>query len=181
MKKKNARFYFLIPIVALAAFIPFEWHFSANYEQIQEQRAAQTRQDKIAKIAEQDRQRQKAIEEAVATQAKRAKEKKEREARLQKEKDDREAAMQARNKAINETSRLKDQLDHIQKDVATVKEDIAKIQADERKQRQESVFAQKYVLQAEANVKKLSQVLDQIAAADAAAEAASAAAAAKKS
>ncbi len=181
MKKKTGILYFLIPIVALVAFVPVFLKFNASYEAGEAARAAATRQAKIATIAEQDRLRQKAIEDSLVTQKRRAADKATREAKRQKENDDREAAIQARNKAASEVNRLKDRAERLAKDVSSTKEEITKLEQDEGKQKQDQAAAQQYVVLAEANVKNLSQVLDRIAAADAAAEAARAAAAAKKS
>jgi hypothetical protein len=181
MKKKTALLYFLVPIAALLAFIPFFWRFNANYEANEAVRAEAIHQSKIAAIAAQDKLRQQAIDESLVTSARRQKEKKDRDDRLQRERDEKDAAYQARNKAESESRNLKDRSEHLQKDVDSVKADIAKLDADEGKQRQEADAAKQYVTLAEANVKNLSQVLDRIAAADAAAEAAAKAAAAKKS
>lgn len=182
MKKKTTLLYFLIPIVAVIIFIPIFWRFNANYEANEAKRAEAIHEAKVAAIAQQDKLRQQAIDESLVTSARRQKEKKDREDRLQKERDDREAALQARNKATNDAASLKDRIERLQKDIDVAKADIAKLEADEGKQRQEEDAAKQYVVLAEANVKNLSQVLDRIAAADAAAEAAAkAAAAAKKS
>src|SRR5471030_844219 len=182
MKKKTTLLYFLIPIAAVIAFIPVFWSFNSNYEADEAKRAEVVHQKKISEIAEQDRLRQKAIDDSLVTQARRQKERKERDDKLQKERDERESALQARNKANNDAVGLKNRIDRLTKDVESVKADIAKLEADEGKQRQEGDSAKQYVVLAEANVKNLSQVLDRIQAADAAAEAAArAAAAAKKS
>ncbi len=182
MKKKTSLLYFAVPIVAVLVFIPFFWRFNATYDAREAARAEVIHQGKIAQIAEQDRLRQKAIDDSLVTQARRQKEKKERDDRLQKERDDRESALQARNKANNDSVGLKNRIDRVTKEVETVKADIAKLEADEEKQRQEESAARQYVVLAEANVKNLSQVLDRIKAADDAADAAAkAAAAAKKS
>lgn len=165
----------------MLAFIPVFWRFNASYEANEAKRAEAIHAAKVQAIAEQDKLRQKAIDESLVTQARRQKEKKEREDRIQREKDEREAALQARNKAVNDAASLKDRIERLQKDVEIAKSDIAKLEADEGKQRQEQDAARQYVVLAEANVKNLSQVLDRIAAADAAAEAAAKAAAAKKS
>jgi hypothetical protein len=182
MKNKATVLYFVVPIVLVLIFIPIFWRFNSTYEAKEAQRAEVIHQKKVEAIAEQDRQRQKAIDESLVTQARRQKEKKERDDRLQKERDEREAAVQARNKSANDSQGLKNRIDRLTRDVEAVKADIAKLEADEVKQRQEADGSKQYVVLAEANVKNLSQVLDRIQAADAAAEAAAkAAAAAKKS
>ncbi len=181
MKKKTSLLYFAVPILAVLVFIPFFWQFNASYDAREAARAEVIHQKKVAEIAEQDRLRQKAIDDSLVTQAQRQKAKKERDDRLQKERDDREAALQARNKANNDSVGLKNRIDRLTKEVESVKADIAKLEADEEKQRQEESGAKQYVVLAEANVKNLSQVLERIQAADAAAEAAARAAAAKKS
>jgi hypothetical protein len=182
MKKKTSLLYFAVPILAVLVFIPFFWQFNAGYDAREAARAEVIHQKKVAEIAEQDRLRQKAIDDSLVTQARRQKEKKERDDRLQKERDERESALQARNKASNDSVGLKNRIDRLTKDVDSVKADIAKLEADEEKQRQEQDAAKQYVVLAEENVKNLSQVLERIQAADAAAEAAArAAAAAKKS
>ena len=73
--KKKSFLYFLIPIVALGCFIPIYWNYASHYEEQEAKRQAQIRQGKLNDLAEQDRLRLKAVQEANDAQEKRKKEK----------------------------------------------------------------------------------------------------------
>jgi ABC-type Na+ efflux pump permease subunit len=179
MKKKSI-LYFLIPVVALLGFIPIYWNYSSHFEDAQAQREATVRQGKLNELKEQDRLRQKAVQDALDAQDRRKKEKAEREALEAKRTEEKEDAVQARAKAQSESRRVGEKVDRLKNDVKVVEDEVAKIQADETGLRTQQGYLEQYVQKAQANVKNLSQVLEKIAAADQAAEAARAAAAAAK-
>jgi hypothetical protein len=178
MKKKSI-IYFLIPIAALVIFVPFYWNYSTHYEEVMANREAAIQKAKNDELAEQDRLRQKAVQDALDAQAKRQQQKKEREALEAERRQELEDAMAARDKAQSESRTLAEKVDRLKNDVKAVEDEITKIQADESTQRLQEGFVQQSVEKAQANVKNLTQVLEKIAAADQAAEAAREAAAKK--
>jgi colicin import membrane protein len=179
-KKTSPIVYFLFPILGLAIFIPFYWNFAANYDRRQEERAEAVQAEKRAALEKENQQRQKAIAEAVADEARRKAEAAAKAAAEQKREDERQASQERLARDVRESTRLQDQIDELQNDVKVAKDAIDKIEQDEKVQRQNEAFLTKYVVKAQSNVQDLTDVLQKIADADARA-AAAAAAAAKKS
>jgi fused signal recognition particle receptor len=178
---KKSYFYFIVPLVLTALFGTYYWHYSAGYEQ-RIAMAEKARKDELdRKRNEEAKQKEKAIQDAIALSDKRKKEKAERDAKEAQEAAEREQAIQRRNKAQQDARKFADQVKRLQKEVNENKEEITKIEQDKKDLLQEQGFLKEYVKQAEANTQALTGVLEKIDAADRArAEADRAAAAAKK-
>ncbi|HEY5226988.1 MAG TPA: hypothetical protein VIJ19_00535 [Opitutaceae bacterium] len=181
--KKN-KLYFIIPIAALIAFAAYYWNFSSEYEANEAAKVAAEKQVKLQKLQDEANQRQAAIKDALAAQVIRKAERAARDAKAQKEKDDKENARLGAEKADQEAQKLERQSDKLDKDVAATKEEIEKIQAEEKRSTEELAFVKTYTASAKENQAKLADVLSKIQEADAAvaraAAAAAAAAAAKR-
>jgi hypothetical protein len=182
--KKN-KLYFIIPIVFLVAFYAYYWNFSSQYE-AKQAAAAQVEKDvKLEKLKAEAVSREAAIHDALEAQKVRKAERLARDAKERKQKDDKENATLEREKADQESQKLQRQSEKLEKDVASAKEEIEKIQADEKRSTEELEFVKKYIAEAVANQGRLADVIAKIEAADAAearavAAAAAAAAAAKR-
>jgi len=177
MKKKSS-LYLLFPIVLLVLFGAYYWNFSAGYEEKQEARAAQIRKQHEDKIAEDNRLRLKAVNDALAAQKKR---KEEREAKAAKEKQEAEElqnALLARDHAQLVSSQLRDKYDRLVREIQNEKSVVEKIEKDKEVQVGDLDFLQIETAKSDSNVQSLSIVLNQVAAADAAYAAAATAAAA---
>jgi colicin import membrane protein len=123
--------------------------------------------------------RERAVQEAVALQEKRRAEKKARDEREAVAKEDRDKARQARDKAGKDSDKLEAQIRRIQKEIDQEKTGLTEAKAERKRHGDEETFLKEYVKKAETNVNNLKGVLERIAAADkAAADAARAAAAA---
>lgn len=179
--KKSKYSYFVVPLVCLGIFIPIYWNYVSTFDAREAARQEAIDKHKQELLDQQNALRRKAVDDAVAAQKERAAKKAEAEAREAKRQEALQAAIQTRNKANAEAEQLRDKASRLQDSIKSVQDDIAKIRSDEIIQREEADGFQKYVDQAEANVKSLSQVLQRIADADAAAEAARQAAAKKNS
>ena len=175
---KKAYIYFLVPVLGLVAFGAVYWNFSTNYEKVEADRAAVLQKVKNDKLADENRTREKAIQEANVAQQKKKEERAAKDAKDRKYREDRENAVQARNKALSESDKFKKQADRLTKEITAIKEEIAKIEEDIRRSADEENFLKDFVNKVEANRKSLTEVLERIAAADAAAEAVAKAAAA---
>lgn len=175
---KKAYIYVAAPLVGLIVFGAVYWNFSANYEQVEADKLAKIKKVKQEKLMEDARLREKAVNDALASQEKRKKEKEIKDAKDRKDAEDRENAIQARNKAARDSDKVQKQADRLTKEVAAAKEEIAKIQEEKKRQADEAAFLKSFVVKVESNAKGLNAVLEKIAAADAAAEAAAKAAAA---
>jgi hypothetical protein len=184
MKKKHI--YIAVPLLALVLFAAYYWNFSIGYDHHQDEIAAQARRERDEAIREQNRQREKAVQMALAEQDKRKQDRLAKEAEETKRKDERQAAYQARDQAALTLAQNRDKAERLEKEVAVTKEQIAKIEQDEKFLRADKTNIEEYVRKAQENVRDLTAVLDKIAKADAAniaarAAAAAAAARAKKS
>jgi chromosome segregation ATPase len=181
--KKN-KLYFIIPILALLLFIGYYWNFSSQYEANEAAKVAAEKQVKLQKLQDEANQREAAIKDALAAQVIRKAERAARDAKAQQEKDDKENARLGAEKADQEAQKLERQSDKLEKDVATTKDEIEKIQAEEKRSTEELAFVKTYTATAKENQAKLADVLSKIQEADAAvaraAAAAAAAAAAKR-
>ena len=158
--KKN-KLYFIIPVVALIAFGFYYWNFSSQYQAVEDAKAAAVKQAKIVKLREEAIAREAAIKDAVDAQK-----------------------IRKAEKADQEAQKLTRQADKLEKDVAATKDEISKIETEEKRSQEELVFVKQYTAAAKENQMKLADVLTKIQEADAAtaraAAAAAAAAAAKR-
>jgi hypothetical protein len=179
---KKTYLYFLIPLVAMIAFSAYYWNFTASYDEREAAKAAEVQRVQQSQRDEEAVQRQKAVDDAFAAQQRRKLEREAKAAHEQKEEDDRTSANEAALKAHREVTRLREKTETLEREVQQTQDDLTKFNLEkEVLVTQQSGLADAVKL-AEANTKKLSDVLDKISAADAAAEAAAkaAAAAAKK-
>jgi len=181
MKKKHV--YAVIPLIALAVFIAFYINFRTGYDKHQAELATQARHQRDEAIRKQNQDREKAVQMALAEQDKRKQDREKKEADENKRKEDRANAYQARDQANVTMNQNRDKAERLEKDVGLTKEQITKIEADEKILREDKAHILVYVQKAQDNVRDLTAVLDKIAKADAAnaaAKAAALAAAAKK-
>lgn len=176
---KKTYVYFLVPIVGLIAFAAVYWNFNRTYEAKLNERQRVIREQKEEKLRAEAKNREKAIQDALAAQEKRKAEKAAKEAKEQKQQEERQAAVEASRKADRDQQKLAQQVKVLEGEIKTEKETIAKIQEDQKLALEEQAFLKNYVKQAQANQKSLSEVIDKIVAADAARAAAEALAAAK--
>lgn len=176
---KKTYVYFLFPLVGLIAFAAVYWNFSQGYETRLAEKAAIVRKAKEEKLRKEQRDREVAIKDALASQERRKAEKAAKEAKDQADQEQRTLAVEAREKAQRDQQKLAQQVERLEKEVKVEKEAIAKIEEDRKRAVEEQAFLRNYVKQAQANTKSLSEVLDKIVAADAARAAADALAAAK--
>ncbi len=180
---KKSKIYFIAPLVVLVAFGAYYWSFKSDYDAHQASIVADEKAKKLEKLKLEAVQREAAIHDAVEAQKVRKKERAERDARELKQKDDRENAKLIAEKADQEAQKLERQVEKLTKDRDAAKEEIVKIEAENKKFVQEEEFLKGYVKIARDNQTGLAAVLTKIEAADVAtakAAAAAAAAAAKK-
>jgi hypothetical protein len=174
---KKAHIYFLLPLLGVLAFGGFYWRFSSGYEADLAQKAAVVKAAKEAKLAEDQRNREKAYMDAKENADRRKAEKAARDAKDAKDRDDRDIALAARVKARNDSDKLEGQVGRLKKDIEDTNKEIKIIEDDKRRSLAEEAFLKDFVKKAEANRAQLSTVLEKIAAADKAAEDAAKAAA----
>jgi len=180
--KKN-KIYIIAPVLVLVLFGAYYWNFSSQYEAKQAAIVAAAKEKKLETLKLAAASRAAAIHDALEAQKQRKAERAAREEKERKQKDDRENARLESEKADQEAQKLSRQADKLSKDVATAKDEIARIQADEKTSVGQLEFLKEYIAEATANQAKLADVIAKIEAADAAIAknaAIAAAAAAKK-
>jgi colicin import membrane protein len=177
---KKTYIYFLVPLLGVIAFAGVYWNFASEFEAKEAAAKAAERQRKEEKLAQEAKDREQAIKEALAAQERRKAERAAKEAKEKADQEARQLALEARDKASREKQKLTVQVERLQKDIKTEKDAIADIQEERKHAIDEQNFLKNYVQQAQANTKSLAEVLDKIAAADAARAAAEAAAAKAK-
>lgn len=179
---KKSSLYFIIPLLALVVFFfAFYWNAHKEFEARAQAVIKKARDEKVAKLEKEAKDREAAVKAALDMQEKRRAEKKEREEREAREKEAREKARQARDKAGRDAEKLEQQAKRLQKEIEGEKKELAEVQVERKRTADEHGFLKEYVKKAEQNAKSLMGVLERIAAADkAAADAAKAAEAAAK-
>jgi colicin import membrane protein len=179
---KKTYVYFLVPLVGLIIFGAIYWNFSASYEAKEAEKARIAKEAKEEKLRAEARNREQAIKDAIAGQERRKKERAIKEAKDRADREARDAAIEEQRKARNDQDKFTRQVERLEKEVKNEQDAIARFQATKVKLAEEETFLKTYVKLAQSNVKKLSEVLDKVIAADAArakADADAAAAAAK--
>ncbi|HEX3730261.1 MAG TPA: hypothetical protein VHV47_10690 [Opitutaceae bacterium] len=174
--KKSKYAYFLFPLLALVIFIPIYLNYDAHYDQHVAELAAKRDAEKQAQLAEQNRLRQKAVDDAVLETKRRADEKRLKDEAEAKRVQEMQELGGTVSKARSEREQIRDKVNRLTDSVKVAQDEVDKVKAQEAKDKQEQTFIEQYVAKAQANVKNLNEVMQKIIDADAAAEAARAAA-----
>ena len=176
--KKKISVYLFVPVIALVLFFAYYWNFSSHYEQNLDDRAAVHKRQIDASLAAQNELRLKAVNDAIAAQAKRKATRDAKDAKDRQDVDDRNNALQARDKAHADALGLRDKVATLASQVKAEKDELARIEQDKKSKVAELDFLEIDLKKTVANQEHLADVLKQISAADAAAAAAARAAAA---
>lgn len=166
--------YFIAPIAALALFAGYTWHFNQEFEQKEAAKAAHVREVREAKLKIEAEARKKAIDDAVASQAKLKKERLDKEAEEARKKEARQASIDARDRSYREQEKLARQVERLKKDIRVEEEAIAKLDGSIKYAQGEKAFETEFITKAQQNVAALVEILSKIDAAEAARAAAAA-------
>lgn len=158
--------YFLVPLIAMLAFGGYWWNFRKEYNAKKEAQQIAEVHAREEKAAKDKAAREQAVKDAIAANDKRKAEKAAKEAKEKKDKEEREASIEFRNKSRAEQFKLSSQSERIDKEVRTIKEEIAKIDEGIKRYGAEKDFLKDYVKKAESNVKSLQAVAEKIEKAD---------------
>ncbi len=175
---KKSKIYLIIPIVVLGIFYGYYWNFSSQYEAKQALVLQAEKEKKIEKLKLEAENREHAIHDAIEAQKQRKAERLAREEKERTQKDAKENARLEAEKADQEAQKLLRTVEKLTKDVETAKDEIKKLDTEEKRSKEEIGFIKEYTNAAIANQAKLSEVVTKIAAADAATAKAAALAAA---
>jgi chromosome segregation ATPase len=177
--KKSKLAYFLFPILGLVIFVPIYLNYAAHYDAHVAELAAQKERDKQALLDQQNEQRKRAVDEAVAETKRRAEAKRLKDEAEAKRQQEMQELASTRSKVHSEQEQIRDKVNRLTDSVKVAQDEVDKVKAQEAKDKQEQSFIEQYIAKAQANVKNLNEVMQKIIDADAAAEAARAAAAKK--
>jgi hypothetical protein len=173
---KKTKIYLIAPLIVLLVFGAYYWNFKSDYDAKQAIIAAEVKAKKIEKLKLEAVQREAAIHDALEAQKQRKKERQEREAKELKQKDDKENAKLIAEKADQEQQKLLRQVEKLTKDVESEKEDVKKIEVQNKKEVEDEAFLKQYVKMAQESQASVAAVLMKIEAADVALAKAAAAA-----
>jgi hypothetical protein len=163
---KKSYLYFVAPLLGVAVFFGFYWKASKEYEAIEAGLVAKTRREKDEKLRQEQANRNKAVQDALAAQEARKIERTKKQIQDEKEKEERERAVQARNRAGREADKIEGQVKRLEKEITAEKVELAKIEEEKKRLSSEQTFLKEYVKIAEANTKNYAAVLDKVDAAD---------------
>jgi len=168
---KKSYVYFVLPLLALIVFFfAFYWNAHKEYEARAQAVVKKARDERLAKLEKEAKDREAAVKSALDMQEKRRVEKKARDEKEAIEKEEREKARQARDKAGRDSEKLEQQAKRIQKEIEVEKKELVEVQSERKRTADEHGFLKEYVKKAEQNAKSIMGVLERIAAADKAAE-----------
>lgn len=159
--------YFISPAILVLAFFGYWYGFKAEYQKKIDDAKVASENARIDKQKKDRADREAAIAAAVEANTKRKAEREAKQAKEKKEKEEREAAIENRNKIRGEQFKLSTQQDRLAKDVALIKEEIAKIELNIKAVSTEKAGVIEYVKKAEANAKAVQVTADKIEKADA--------------
>jgi hypothetical protein len=176
--------YVIPPLAGLLIFCAVYWNFARGAADRARQEEVQLQEARKVRILHDLDSRKKAIEDAIAAQAKRAEERALKEKKTEDENAARQALLDRRQQTFDDVNRrLRPQVDRLKIDAEDIKADIAQLELQRKQYLDEDAFLHTFVVKAQANVKVYYDMLAKIAAAEKARAEAEAAArvAAKKS
>jgi hypothetical protein len=162
------RIYFIAPMVALALFAIYSWHFNQEFEAKEEAKAATIRSARDNKLKSEAEARKKAMSDAIASQEKLKKDRLDREAEEVRKKEARQASIDARDRGYREQEKLARQVERIKKDIRVEEEALTKLDGSIKYAQGEKTFENEFIGKAKQNVAALAEILTKIDAAEAA-------------
>ena len=176
------KIYVFVPVAALLAFGAYYWSFSTSYEAELVAKHQTEIAERDAKLKADSENRHKAADAAYEQQKVRKAQREAKEAQDKADEKARQDAVDRRDAANKEQLRLYDKIQIITKDVAALKDSIAKTEEQMKVNQDEQAFLKTYVAKAEENRKNMQDVINKIDAVETAkAKADAEAAKAKKS
>ncbi len=160
------KFYVIFPALGVLIFGAFYWHFSAGIEEAEKQKTEARLMEAEARKKADFEAKRKAVEVAIANQEKRKQEKADREKREAEERQVQLDLNDASDKARNERDRVLRLVDKVKAEINVEDAGLKRIAEDKKNLVSEDEFLQQYVKEAEANQKKVEQILTKIEAAD---------------
>jgi chromosome segregation ATPase len=167
------KLYVIVPLAALLAFAGFHWHAAEELRQTAVAKQAALEASRTTRLkAERDAQQQ-AMASLLAAQEQRKSDLAAREARELADRTARQAALDALDAARHRQTDLARQLDRLQQETAGEKKSITELEAAKKSLLYEQSYLRDLAVQADANIRSLTTVLEKLAAAQAALTAAS--------
>jgi len=156
------KIYFIGPIAAFAAFAAYTMHFNKEYEAHEAEVVLEAKIAREAKLKIEADARKKAIDDAMASQARLKKERTEKEAEELRKKETRQAAIDTRDRNFREQEKLGRQIERIKKDVKLEQDALAKLDGSIKFNNAEKAFHAQFIEKARKNIVYLTDLLTKI-------------------
>lgn len=156
------KIYYIGPIAAFALFTAYAMHFNKSYDAHEAELALQAKTAREARLKVEAEARKKAIDDAVAAQAKLKADRLAKEADELRKKEARQAAMDTRDRNYREQEKIARQIERLKKEVKVEQDAIAKLDGSIKYNKDEKVFIAQFTEKARLNIASLTDLLSKI-------------------
>jgi len=156
------KIYYIGPLATFAVFAAYTMHFNQSYDAHEAQVAIEAKATREAKLKVEAEGRKKAIDDAMAAQARLKNERLEREAEEMRKKEARQASIDAKNLNYREQEKLARQVERLKKEVKVEEDAIAKLEGSIKYNKAEKVFISQFTEKARLNLTYLTDLLTKI-------------------
>ena len=156
------KIYYLGPIAAFALFAAYTMQFNMTYDAHEAQVAIEAKAAKDAKLKVEAEARKKAIEDAMAAQARLKAERIAKEEEEMHKKEARQAAIDFRDRSFREQEKIARTIERLKKEVKIEQDAIAKLEGSIKYNKAEKAFIGQFTEKARQNIAYLSDLLTKI-------------------
>ena len=156
------KIYYIGPLVSFAVFAAYAMNFNKSYDAHEAQRAVEAKIVREAKLKVEAEARKKAIDDAMAAQARLKKERLDREADEMRKKEARIASIESRDRSFREQEKISRQIDRLKKEIKIEEDAIAKLDGSIKYNKAEKVFIAEFTEKARQNIAYLTDLLTKI-------------------
>lgn len=156
------KIYYIGPLVSFAVFAAYAMNFNKSYDAHEAQLAVEAKIVREAKLKVEAEARKKAIDEAMAAQARLKKERLDREADEMSKKEARIASIEARDRSFREQEKISRQIERLKKEIKIEEDAIAKLDGSIKYNKAEKVFIAEFTEKARQNIAYLTELLTKI-------------------
>jgi hypothetical protein len=156
------KIYYIGPITAFALFTGYAMHFNKSYDARAAEVALEAKTAREARLKAEAEARKKAIDDAVAAQAKLKADRLAKEADELRKKEARQAAIDTRDRNFREQEKIARTLERLKKEIKIEQDAIAKLDGSIKYNKDEKVFIAQFTEKARLNIASLSDLLNKI-------------------
>jgi len=156
------KIYYIGPLVTFAVFAAYTAHFNTSYDAHEAQVAIEAKATRDAKLKVEAEARKKAIDDAMAAQARLKQERLDREAEEMRKKEARQAAIDTRDRNFREQEKIARTIERLKKEVKIEQDAIAKLDGSIKFNKAEKTFIGQFTEKARQNISYLTDLLTKI-------------------